>query len=233
MSYCVNCGVELEASLDNCPLCECPVLNPMRPAVAANPHPTRLEETDHLSERRFVALLISVAAVFIALVCVAIGLVFSKEMGWVVIVLDSLGLAWLLCALPLLQRKPNAPRALVTGYLAVVLFLFVLWDTTGAGDWFIRLAVPMSSAIFLVLLLIVELIRRRHVSGLGVAAFVFLGGGGVVMVVEPCIKWYLIGCPSVEWAWFAMIPCIAVAAILFLLNRREDVKEAMAKRFHL
>ena len=28
MSYCVNCGVELDASLEVCPLCNTPVLNP-------------------------------------------------------------------------------------------------------------------------------------------------------------------------------------------------------------
>ena len=27
MSYCVNCGVELEASLRECPLCHTPVIN--------------------------------------------------------------------------------------------------------------------------------------------------------------------------------------------------------------
>jgi uncharacterized membrane protein YvbJ len=29
MSYCVNCGVELERSLKACPLCGVPVINPL------------------------------------------------------------------------------------------------------------------------------------------------------------------------------------------------------------
>lgn len=28
MSYCVNCGVELDASASECPLCNTPVINP-------------------------------------------------------------------------------------------------------------------------------------------------------------------------------------------------------------
>ena len=28
MSYCVNCGVELDHTLKSCPLCETPVINP-------------------------------------------------------------------------------------------------------------------------------------------------------------------------------------------------------------
>ena len=31
MSYCVNCGVELDASATKCPLCDTPVYNPKAP----------------------------------------------------------------------------------------------------------------------------------------------------------------------------------------------------------
>ena len=31
MSYCVNCGVELDPSAGICPLCHTPVVNPGRP----------------------------------------------------------------------------------------------------------------------------------------------------------------------------------------------------------
>ncbi len=30
MAYCVNCGVELEASLEKCPLCNTPVYHPVK-----------------------------------------------------------------------------------------------------------------------------------------------------------------------------------------------------------
>ena len=33
MSYCVNCGVELDKSLKQCPLCSTPVINPNDVAV--------------------------------------------------------------------------------------------------------------------------------------------------------------------------------------------------------
>ena len=39
MSYCVNCGVELEASLKACPLCHTPVINPKQIGQPVPPSP--------------------------------------------------------------------------------------------------------------------------------------------------------------------------------------------------
>ena len=37
MSYCVNCGVELDASAKKCPLCDTPVYNPKAPEPEKQP----------------------------------------------------------------------------------------------------------------------------------------------------------------------------------------------------
>ena len=39
MSYCVNCGVRLDASLKKCPLCNTPVIHPNETAVPTSPSP--------------------------------------------------------------------------------------------------------------------------------------------------------------------------------------------------
>jgi len=39
MSYCVNCGVELDASATKCPLCDTPVYNPKAPEPSTQPSP--------------------------------------------------------------------------------------------------------------------------------------------------------------------------------------------------
>ena len=45
MSYCVNCGVELEPSLTSCPLCNTPVINPneLTEIKSRIPYPTQKE----------------------------------------------------------------------------------------------------------------------------------------------------------------------------------------------
>ena len=60
MSYCVNCGVELDATARACPLCHTPVQNPNRPVDAElpPPFPSRRKEVQPASKKEL-ALLIS------------------------------------------------------------------------------------------------------------------------------------------------------------------------------
>ena len=45
MSYCVNCGVELDAAIKSCPLCGVTVINPCQPEMAAAaPYPKKIDE---------------------------------------------------------------------------------------------------------------------------------------------------------------------------------------------
>lgn len=48
MSYCVNCGVELEVSLQKCPLCNTPVINPnaLHQAKNTSPYPKETGQVD-------------------------------------------------------------------------------------------------------------------------------------------------------------------------------------------
>ena len=60
MSYCVNCGVELDSSLDHCPLCNTPVINPnelKRIADAVPPFPEQRGEVDTVKRRDFTLLI--------------------------------------------------------------------------------------------------------------------------------------------------------------------------------
>ena len=60
MSYCVNCGVELDATARACPLCHTPVQNPNQPVDAElpPPFPSRRKEVQPASKKEL-ALLIS------------------------------------------------------------------------------------------------------------------------------------------------------------------------------
>ena len=61
MSYCVNCGVELEKSEKCCPLCGVEVHNPLDPydPQAPRPYPQRVERLIRRKDRRYFLLLAS------------------------------------------------------------------------------------------------------------------------------------------------------------------------------
>ena len=83
MSYCVNCGVELNPGARECPLCRTPVVNPSCPVDAAEPgfFPVRREEVAPVS-RREAALLLSAMLLSVAICCGLLNLVFYSDIWW-------------------------------------------------------------------------------------------------------------------------------------------------------
>lgn len=53
MSYCVNCGVKLEETLNKCPLCNTPIINPneLKKAGLIPPFPVERGETEKVKSK--------------------------------------------------------------------------------------------------------------------------------------------------------------------------------------
>ena len=64
MSYCVNCGVELDSTASFCPLCRTPVVNPRQPVDTGSspPFPTERREVPPASKAELAILVSSMLA---------------------------------------------------------------------------------------------------------------------------------------------------------------------------
>ena len=69
MSYCVNCGVELDASATKCPLCDTPVYNPKAPEPSTQPSPFRRKRSGGSSKRKDLGVLLTVIVLATAVTC--------------------------------------------------------------------------------------------------------------------------------------------------------------------
>ena len=106
MSYCVNCGVELNPAARECPLCRTPVLNPSCPVDADAPSffPTRREEVAPVS-RREAALLLTAMLLSVAICCTLLNLVFYSDVWWSFFIGGAMAMLWVWFVPPLLSRK--------------------------------------------------------------------------------------------------------------------------------
>lgn len=106
MSYCVNCGVELDATARACPLCHTPVQNPNRPVDAElpPPFPSRRKEVQPASKKEL-ALLISAMFASVAVLCGVLNLFFLHSgRPWSLYVVGAAVMLWLWLVPPLLLR---------------------------------------------------------------------------------------------------------------------------------
>lgn len=90
MSYCVNCGVELEASLKNCPLCHTPVINPneLNKQMPPSPYPTDKGQVE-VVKRKDLGILVTVVLTATGATCLLLNLLVFNAHLWSLVVIGS------------------------------------------------------------------------------------------------------------------------------------------------
>ena len=117
MSYCVNCGVELDDSAKKCALCGAPVLNPYldEPEEALPPpYPDRLALPEG-TNRRYIAFLVSMVLLIPNLICGVANLLILDSGVWSAYIVSSSLLFWVF-SLFHFDGKTAAARVVAVGY---------------------------------------------------------------------------------------------------------------------
>ena len=130
MSYCVNCGVELDKDAAKCPLCQTPVVNPVCPVDTTIPpnFPVERREVEPVNHRE-VAVLLSALYGVVGLCCVVLNLLFWwRGMPWSAIVAGACAMLWVWTVLPLLLRSAHSILLLGLDLLAKAAALLRIAD---------------------------------------------------------------------------------------------------------
>ena len=145
MSYCVNCGVELDPSAGICPLCHTPVVNPGRPAdeEAPPPFPTRRAEVQPVNKWE-VALLLSAMLASVAVCCGLLNLFFLRsDRPWSLYVIGAAVMLWIWLVPPLLHRTMPLWLRLLLDVAAVGTYVYLISIDLRGHDWYMGLALPI------------------------------------------------------------------------------------------
>lgn len=235
MSYCVNCGVELEASERVCPLCGTEAVNPRQPYddKARRPYPTQIDPITERINRQFVVAIISILMALPAVLVVAIDRFYTAGLDWSLIVAGALAMIWVFVCPSLLMRKPTFLKVVVPALLAVLAFLLLVNRFFFMADWYARLALPIVLVFGALVIVCGELIVRRILRSFYIPAAILTAVGILVSAIELIVNRYLIGRISIQWSLFVLIPCLALAGIAVSIARRRSIQDEIRKRLHL
>lgn len=147
MSYCVNCGVELDKTAAFCPLCHTPVCNPNQPGgyqcPASFSHAAR-RGTSGLQKEA--ALLMTVMLLSVAVCCGLLNFFLSPHAPWSFYVIGAAIMLWIWLVLPLWMRRiPLLVRLLLDGAAVGVYLLLIALNLDGR-DWYLGLGLPGRAA---------------------------------------------------------------------------------------
>ena len=144
MSYCVNCGVELEKGCPACPLCDTPVINPREvektPDTPAYPEIVRIPKA---TQKRFTVFVVSMVMLLPNIVLAVLDLMFWEN-GMTTMIFGASIVFWLWFLFPMLWKKPIPVVLLGIDALALIGFLkFCSLKTTTSPGWFNSLVLPV------------------------------------------------------------------------------------------
>lgn len=234
MSYCVNCGVELDRTASECPLCHTPVFNPRQrvDTISPKPFPTERMEVAPASKRE-VALLLSVMLASVAVCCGVLNLFVRGERMWSLYLIGGAAMLWLWLVPPLIKRNLPLYTRLLLDVGAVAIYVYLISIDLNGSDWYWGLALPIILLLGAILLLLAMLLRDRRRSILTSVTLV-IGSIGVFLVgVEAFVDRYVFKAWNPGWSLVVLTVCLALIIPLIVVRRVPALREEARRRFHL
>lgn len=234
MSYCVNCGVELEETEEKCILCGCEVNNPMQPLKkdGPRPYPDKTDAMTKRANRRFTGLILSFLFVLPALICFFLNILYFNKILWSIYVIGSFAVLWTCIVIPILYRTIRSWVYLFFDFLAAGIFLFFVDFTLYEYNWFFRLALPILVLAWVLVEALVLFSQKKWIRGFQIPALLLIFIGLFCAGIDLVLSLFFNSVFAISWSIFVMIPAAVLASLFFIVENNHYMKEEMLKRFH-
>lgn len=228
MSYCVNCGVELEKGTDMCPLCDTPVINPREEKTAEEKplFPEILNIPKSLS-KRYWALVFSIILIIPNLVLLILDvLVFNS--GTAKFIAAGSVVAWIWFLFPLLWKKTIPVIMLALDAIALLAYLNMFRIYGVENGWFSSIVLPVVITLWAICNLFIFWLKKPRSKP--IIAIAVLGAVNVMsFVVEICMNMFYNNKLQIVVS-LAVTACCVSLMIFFAVLAKSKRLNAWAKR---
>ena len=232
MSYCVNCGVELDDSAKKCVLCGTKIINPAKAENEEVPAAPFSEEVylPKTVKARFLAGLISLIMLVPNMACFLVNVLVFPETLWSLHILSTSLLFWVIFVLPLFKKDHKTYFMWAFDTLAVGGYTFLLMNFIGIAKWYLTCALPIIVLISAMVFFYIVWVRRKKRSGILKAlaicaevalAFLF---SGVLLSVCAGVKF------AVEIGFIVFMCIVAVVAFLAYCYKSKSMRAWLSKK---
>jgi hypothetical protein len=234
MSYCTNCGVELEKDLRSCPLC------------GFTPGTSVKTETDTSSElypsdiillykketRRNIWELSGIISFSGIAVCTIVDFIVHKSLSWSLFADTSILGSWICLTLILLAFRKYF--VIFPGLLLTILSMQLLFDLfIPPLGWFYALGLPITVAFFICAGIVILLWKAAHLKGFDILAIAFLVFAGFCILCEVFIDKYAFGKVDIRWSAVVAISVLPLALVLLFVHYRMKKGKRLDSYFHV
>lgn len=233
MSYCVNCGVKLDDSLDRCPLCNTPVINPNEAPIHTSvpPFPKERGQVEPVKHKD-VTLLYSLTLIAASVACGLLNLLVFNRTPWSLYIIGACVILWVV-AIPIFMytRLPIYFSLLLDG-LAISLYEYLITFNTPTSEWFFELALPITICVTVLAILTAALNRHVSSSFLAMALYIFVGIAALCVFIELLIRHFLALPLLLTWSAVVLTACAIIAVALITTLSRKRLRNEVRRRLH-
>ncbi len=234
MAYCVHCGVKLDSGEKHCPLCQCPVIDPLEPNrkitdKAFQPH---TKEQTIKNNRRFFLILFLCTMLFPALLCLVINLILNNKITWSAYPSAALTLLFISSCVPFFVKKYKNRMTIFSSYILLSLYIFMCEQISGSTGWFLSIVFPALTLATGMVLLVTTLFSKNRLSILSLLGMIFLGIALLSVFLQYLICAYVKTPFKFSWSLFVSAPSLFISAMLFFISAYAPFKDELKRRMH-
>ncbi len=233
MSYCVNCGVELEASLERCPLCNTPVINPneVTHTNAVPPFPKEKGQVEVVKSKDL-ALLLSISLTATAVVCGSLNLLVFSQSAWSLYVIGACLVLWVLAIPAVIYTRLPIYFCLLFDGLSIGLYQYLISFNTKSHVWFYELAMPLTLLATAIALLFALLYKKVSRSFLMIGLYFFSCLALLCAGIELLIERFFETPFRLTWSAIVLSICVVIDIALITILSRARLRNAVRRRLH-
>ena len=233
MSYCVNCGVELEASLQECPLCHTPVINPkeINKQRTASPYPTDKGQVE-VVKRKDLGILVSVVLIATGATCLLLNLLVFNSSLWSLVVIGSCLCLFVFSFPAIFYSKTPIYLSLLADGISVAVYLFLITFLTDSNEWFWHLGLPIVALLTVLAELFPLLARFLPFNILSCALCIFIEIPVFCVSLELLIRHILERPYRITWSAVVLTVCVIIDIALITILAKKRLRNEVRRRLH-
>lgn len=236
MSYCVNCGVKLDASLSKCPLCQTPIINPNTlkqiQSFYQSPYPEHKGIIEPVN-RKDMTIFLTVTLSSIAICCGLLNFLFFEKIMWSIPVIGLCLVIWIFILPLTLFQNLNAYSIALLDCFAIASYIYMLTFLTTIDVWYYKVAFPLVTILFLIWESLVFLVKHFPYNFFVGFLYFTITTAIICISVELLLDNIFQTGFSLSWSAIVLTVCTIISVILITILSLRRIRHMLQKRFHI
>lgn len=235
MSYCVNCGVELDKSAKKCALCSTPVINPniiTEESIREKPFADNIQLPKSI-KKEFIAFVISVIMLIPNIVMLFLNIFFIRQGFWSIYVGASSLLLWVLFVFPFFTKKSRPYLMWAFDTIATGGFFFTVCALHGVAPFITKstLCIIALISVAVLILIIWSRLKKHHWTA---HVIIFLVETTVVSLLAGLFTAHFTENYNFFVVGIVIAVCTLVMTVFFIYcNRSKHIRNWLNKAFYI